>query len=183
MTLKSVDLPPEYLAALGSIVVHSGRLEDALTSVLARAVGGNATGVLALLGSDSLNAKIDKLQLIASREIRFNNEPASGALNRVVGGDMAEMLAGLARRCNRAREGRNRMVHCVWRLNEHGEVVRTRQTLRNRLRLEQAVTTLDEIQAIADELRDAVQAVANASFDQLTGEVRNDWGIPHDPGL
>ncbi len=83
----------------------------------------------ALLGADSLNAKMGKLTLLASRETRVNGELIEGAVNRLVPEDMAEMLGGLAACCNRARVARNRAVHSVWSLNQAGEVVRTSETL------------------------------------------------------
>lgn len=139
-------------------------------------------GVSALLGADSLNAKIGKLTLLASRETRVNGELIEGALNRVVPENMAGMLRGLALRCDRARIARNRVVHSVWSLNQAGEVVRTRETLHAQRRTEQVVVPLSELAEVAHELADAVQAVHNASYDQLTGTVHDDWAVSPGPG-
>lgn len=167
MIVSHGEIPRDHLAALGSVAVASARLEDALTAVLAGAVGGNVDGVMALLSSDSLNAKVDKLRLLASRQIRINDERTAGALNRVVDDDQAAQLAALGQLCDQARVGRNRMIHSVWGLNPEGDVVLTRLRTSSSLTLEQAITPAAEVYAVAAHLEEAYQATLAVTFDQI----------------
>lgn len=102
------DLSDEYLLALGTIAVHSARLESELTHVLMRALGTRNPGVWSMLAAESFNAKIEKLKLLASREVEVNGERSRGPLNDIVSDEFAAMLDGLARRLDRARVVRNR---------------------------------------------------------------------------
>lgn len=171
------DLPDEYLLALGTIAVHSARLESELTHVLMRALSTRNAGVWSMLAAESFNVKIEKLKLLASREVEVNGERSRGPLNDIVSDEFAAMLDGLARRLDRARVVRNRMMHSTWHTEPDGVVIRTQVRLRGMSRTDQVPTSVDELRESARVLADGVEAIMNASYDQLSGKVHNDWGM------
>ncbi|GEP32734.1 hypothetical protein NSZ01_05020 [Nocardioides szechwanensis] len=113
------SLPREYLEVIGKITVLSGRIESSLTTCITFAAGAiqgpSHNAIAALVADLGWSAKLDRLELLASRQISHNGERWAGAINRVVPDVTAEAIRKVVRLCREAVTPRNNVVHGTWR--------------------------------------------------------------------
>lgn len=112
------DLPVEFYAAIGQVTVLAARVEAELTDCIAigagQVEGESRSALSALIAGLPLRAKLDRLKLLASRELEHNGEPFVGALNRVVEDHHARAIDKAVKVIGDAFEERNRTIHGVW---------------------------------------------------------------------
>lgn len=160
-----MSIPDEFLSQLGRIVVASSELEARLHHILTLLASELPPEHLTqrrlnmvvevLLADDSLNQRIERLEMLAARTVSIDGERTEHAVNRVVDDDLVESLKDLLERCRRAQALRNNYVHATWSTDPDGTI--RRQTTR-RLRLERTPVTLSDLMHAARQVEDAVLA-------------------------
>lgn len=195
------ELPDPYVLMIGRIAVAGAMLEQRLHNIFsllasehpptASGARRHNTAISVLLADDSLSQRIDRLRLLAERQMMVNGQRLTGAINRVVADDLAASLSGLVKRCEKARSTRNEYVHATWEVDRrHGPAAEDAEpiggvycttTRARRLKTHRRLVTIEDLHQAAHEVEDAVSAAGSFHYDALSGKIHDNWGVM--PGL
>lgn len=120
-------LPVAQLAAIGRVAQASASIEAALTEMIGHAVapGFAARTISEMVSAESFQAKVEKIRLICSTEIRANGRifafPASD-----LPAPLAESLRGIVDELDEVRQVRNDVIHSHWGISADGALCRRR---------------------------------------------------------